>query len=245
MDSDLEEVSSFHSDYTIQEFEESIIEEFIITPSSELIFHGPFEETSTSQLKLFNMTKNTKCFKIKTLEPSKYRVKPRCGIIRPEEFRTVQISLLPNQVNEFLNKQKFLVQVVDVADSECDPLSLWKDVNPGDVFSKKLHCIFTEERAIFQKDIESSSVYEPSAEFKDLLDLEQLRFQNNEMQEELEELKNIHSSILEEFFPDSQMQIKSFEEEIFDPRRLIISTILFVIFFVIGMMSHSCDFQFD
>ncbi|XP_067118295.1 uncharacterized protein [Centruroides vittatus] len=195
MDSDLEVVSSFHSDYSIREFEESIIEEFIITPSSELIFH---------------------------------------------------VSLLPNQVNEFLNnKQKFLVQVVDVADSECDPLSLWKEVNPGDIFSKKLHCIFTEERAISHKDVEFSSVYEPSAEFKDLLDLEQLRFQNNEMQEELEELKNIHSSILEEFFPDSQMQIKSFEEVIFDPRRLIISTTLFVVFFVIGMMSQSCDFQFD
>lgn len=75
---------------------------------------GPYSQVSSTQLKLSNTSSTWIVFKVKTIQPRSYVVKPTNGIIAPGKDLTVTVELQPikdEMMDKFKNsKQKFMVQ---------------------------------------------------------------------------------------------------------------------------------------
>ena len=78
---------------------------------------GPFTRTVATEINLTNTTDQVVAFKVKTIQPERYVVKPTKGIINANQNAVVTVLLQPleteAQVERFINsKQKFMVQWV-------------------------------------------------------------------------------------------------------------------------------------
>ena len=88
----------------------------VIEPSI-LAFSGPYNRVQTVQLSLRNPTGQSVGFKVKTIQPVRYMVKPTKGTIGPGIYVTVAVHLQPlyseKEVARFVaSKQKFMFQWV-------------------------------------------------------------------------------------------------------------------------------------
>jgi len=122
-----------------------------LSPSSAITFQGDFTaKVSKANLTLFNPTSTTVAYKVKTTAPRRYCVRPNSGKIISNDQATVNIMLQPSQNNEDLNKHKFMVQTIEVADDhnlEANSVEdLFKNTPTSEVTSKKLICQFEQER---------------------------------------------------------------------------------------------------
>jgi len=119
-----------------------------IEPRTELHFRGPYTEIATEYLILTNPSDRKVCFKIKTTAPKRYCVRPNSGIIDPKNSTKIAVMLQPSlsvdsqQINEFKNKHKFMVQTTFAPDGEVNQESLWKKVDPLSIMESKLKCVF-------------------------------------------------------------------------------------------------------
>ena len=76
---------------------------------------GSITETATSQFILKNVNlEQSIVFKVKTIDPKRYLVKPSKGILTPNQTQNITVVMNPikvDKVGKFLNsKQKFAVQ---------------------------------------------------------------------------------------------------------------------------------------
>jgi len=119
-----------------------------IEPKNELHFKGPYTEIATEYLTLSNPSDRRVCFKIKTTAPKRYCVRPNSGIIDAKSSTVIAVMLQPSppvdsqQINEFKNKHKFMVQTTFAPDGEVNQESLWKKVDPLAIMESKLKCVF-------------------------------------------------------------------------------------------------------
>ena len=85
---------------------------------------GPYTEIATEYLTLTNPSDRKVCFKIKTTAPKRYCVRPNSGLIDPKNSTKIAVMLQPSasvdsqQINEFKNKHKFMVQTTFAPDGE-------------------------------------------------------------------------------------------------------------------------------
>jgi len=124
-----------------------------LSPSSAITFQGDFTaKVSKANLTLFNPTSTTVAYKVKTTAPRRYCVRPNSGKIISNDQATVNIMLQPSQNNEDLNKHKFMVQTIEVADDhnlEANSVEdLFKNTPTSEVTSKKLIWQFEKEREV-------------------------------------------------------------------------------------------------
>lgn len=69
-----------------------------------------------------NPSEKRVCFKIKTTAPKRYCVRPNSGMIEPKNSTKIAVMLQPSpsvdsqQINEFKNKHKFMVQTTFAPD---------------------------------------------------------------------------------------------------------------------------------
>jgi len=116
-----------------------------LTPSSEIIFEGPFDKVVTAYLELKNPSQERVCFKVKTTAPRRYCVRPNSGIVEPGSKNRIAIMLQPIELDlqAELNKHKFMVQSTIIQGGGQTNLdSVWQEAKPGDVMDSKLRCIF-------------------------------------------------------------------------------------------------------
>ncbi|XP_034232664.1 vesicle-associated membrane protein-associated protein A-like [Thrips palmi] len=120
----------------------------IIEPQHELKFVGSFKSPITSYIKLTNPSDKTIGFKIKTTAPKKYCVRPNSGVLEPEEFTNIAVSLQALDFDQSeKNKHKFMVQSIFVPDRDYNLESLWKDVKEDAVMGTKLKCVFERKES--------------------------------------------------------------------------------------------------
>jgi len=121
-----------------------------IEPKNELHFKGPYTEIATEYLTLTNPSDRKVCYKIKTTAPKRYCVRPNSGIIDPKNSTKIALMLQPSssvdsqQLNEFKNKHKFMVQTMFAGDDDSfsNQEILWKKVEPSAIMESKLKCVF-------------------------------------------------------------------------------------------------------
>ncbi|XP_015911183.1 vesicle-associated membrane protein-associated protein B/C [Parasteatoda tepidariorum] len=113
-----------------------------LDPPNELHFKGPFNEVTTSHLKLTNPTERQIAFKVKTTAPKTYCVRPNGGIIQPKQSITVAVMLQPFSENDDRSKDKFMVQSMYVPEGDVNHDTMWHDTPPEGLMNSKLKCIF-------------------------------------------------------------------------------------------------------
>merc|ERR1739848_389181 len=134
-----------------------------IDPPSDLQFNGDFtSQVCRTKLTLTNPTEIEIAYKVKTTAPRRYCVRPNSGKIMPTESATVSIMLQPAQNNDDLNKHKFMVQAIEVNESNASvPVDdLFKSTPSEDVMSKKLYCSFSTDEVVGQSGETQSTVVE-------------------------------------------------------------------------------------
>lgn len=79
---------------------------------------------------------------IQTTSPEKFRVRPRCGIIQPNQAAAINIWLKTEHQLSAESKDKFLVMAMAVPGEECEVADLWRNKSPnaGDVEQHRLVC---------------------------------------------------------------------------------------------------------
>ncbi|EDW50635.1 motile sperm domain-containing protein 2 isoform X1 [Drosophila sechellia] len=101
-------------------------------------------------------------YKIQTTSPEKFRVRPRCGIIQPNQEATINIWLKSEHKLSDDSKDKFLVMAMVAPGGECsgaDVTELWRSKSPtsADVEQHRLVCRFDENKSKAQLDCASKS----------------------------------------------------------------------------------------
>jgi hypothetical protein len=94
-------------------------------------FVGPFENGSTTVLRLKNTGDSTVAFKVKTTAPKQYCVRPNCGNVKAYETVEISVILQPMKVEPpagFKCKDKFLVQSAKLLATETE-------IQPSDLVS--------------------------------------------------------------------------------------------------------------
>ncbi|KAG8197023.1 hypothetical protein JTE90_004294 [Oedothorax gibbosus] len=115
----------------------------VLDPPMELHFKGPFQEVTTSHLKLTNPTDRQIGFKVKTTAPKTYCVRPNGGIIQPKKTVSVAVMLQPfDPENDDRSRDKFMVQSMYVPEGDVDSDTMWHDVPSEGLMNSKLKCIF-------------------------------------------------------------------------------------------------------
>lgn len=114
----------------------------ILVPPNELHFKGPFNEVTTSHLKLKNPTERQIAFKVKTTAPKTYCVRPNGGIIQPKQEVSVAVMLQPFAENDDRSKDKFMVQSMFVPEGDVNQDTMWHDAPPEGLMNSKLRCVF-------------------------------------------------------------------------------------------------------
>ncbi|XP_067134998.1 vesicle-associated membrane protein-associated protein A-like [Centruroides vittatus] len=115
-----------------------------ISPSC-LIFKGPYNIGSETEILLKNKETETVCFKIKARVPSKCLVSPSFGNVESGETVSIKIILLPDESNS-LEKMahKFLIQTMHPPISGIDHQKMWIKADPTSIREKKLLCFFPD-----------------------------------------------------------------------------------------------------
>lgn len=128
-----------------------------LTPQSEIIFEGPFDQVVTSYLDLKNPSNEKVCFKVKTTAPRCYCVRPNSGMIEPDNKVKIAIMLQPQTNHEKdsqadRSKHKFMVQSTIIrANSAETSDSVWQNLSPEDIMDSKLRCVFLTASSIQNK----------------------------------------------------------------------------------------------
>jgi len=94
---------------------------------------------------------------IQTTSPEKFRVRPRCGIIQPNQEASINIWLKSEHQLSGESKDKFLVMAMLAPGGECggsDVAELWRNKSPSavDVEQHRLVCRFDENKPKAQPD---------------------------------------------------------------------------------------------
>lgn len=120
-----------------------------LTPSSEIVFEGPFEHVVTSYLELRNPSEHRISFKVKTTAPRSYCVRPNNGIIEPDSSAKIAIMLQPLDTYDDpaeRSKHKFMVQsaIVEGDGTGYGVESFWYRMSktPHLIMDSKLRCVF-------------------------------------------------------------------------------------------------------
>ena len=115
-----------------------------LTPSSEIVFEGPFDQVVTSYLELRNPSEQRVCFKVKTTAPRRYCVRPNSGIVQPNGKVKIAIMLQPIEQDSQSerSKHKFMVQSTIIQDESSNPDTVWQNATPEDIMDSKLRCVF-------------------------------------------------------------------------------------------------------
>ncbi|XP_023223758.1 vesicle-associated membrane protein-associated protein B/C-like [Centruroides sculpturatus] len=139
-----------------------------ISPS-RLIFKGPYNIGSETEILLKNKETETVCFKIKARDPSKCLVSPSFGSVESDETVSIRIILLPDDSNS-LEKMahKFLIQTMHPPISGIDHEKMWTEADPTSIREKKLLCFFpdapnlTSSTTVAEEKSDLQSVYTSS-----------------------------------------------------------------------------------
>lgn len=115
--------------------------------------------THTSYTRLIHPSET---LQIQTTSPEKFRVRPRCGIIQPNQEATINIWLKSEHKLSDDSKDKFLVMAMVAPGGECggaDVTELWRSKSPtsADVEQHRLVCRFDENKSKAQLDCASKS----------------------------------------------------------------------------------------
>lgn len=113
-----------------------------LTPTSEIVFEGPFDKVVTSYLELKNPSDERVCFKVKTTAPRRYCVRPNSGIVAPGGKQRIAIMLQPieQESQSERMKHKFMVQSTIVSDEDANLEDVWNAVE--NIMDSKLRCVF-------------------------------------------------------------------------------------------------------
>lgn len=115
-----------------------------LTPSSEIIFQGPFEHVVTSYLEIKNPSDTQVCFKVKTTAPRRYCVRPNSGVIDPDGKVRIAIMLQPieRESQDERAKHKFMVQSTVIQNANLSAEEIWQKAQSKDIMDSKLRCVF-------------------------------------------------------------------------------------------------------
>jgi len=143
-----------------------------LSPGNDLVFKGPFNSVSTTNLKLSNSGSERLAYKIKTTAPKRYCVKPNSGFLDPQASTSIQVMLQPQPAGgqqDDRAKHKFMVQWIAVPQSWTDDVeNFWKQDSTKlkDVQDSKLKCVFADEQVAVvpndsfgQRDADAGSGY--------------------------------------------------------------------------------------
>ncbi|XP_041564431.1 motile sperm domain-containing protein 2 isoform X1 [Drosophila elegans] len=128
------------------------------TPSEAMLQIDPKEfvnfnsKNAEATLNLKSIAKSAVTYKIQTTSPEKFRVRPRCGIIQPNQEASINIWLKSEHQLSAESKDKFLVMAMVAPSSECcgsDVTDLWRNKSPSavDVEQHRLVCRFDAPKA--------------------------------------------------------------------------------------------------
>ncbi|KAH8384291.1 hypothetical protein KR200_001825 [Drosophila serrata] len=93
-----------------------------------------------------NLKSISKCtavtYKIQTTSPEKFRVRPRCGVIQPNQTAAINIWLKSEHQLSGDNKDKFLVMAMEMPNGNCEVADVWRNKSPNasDVEQHRLIC---------------------------------------------------------------------------------------------------------
>lgn len=115
-----------------------------LTPPSEILLEGPFDQVVTSYLELKNPSDQRVCFKVKTTAPKRYCVRPNSGIVDPGSKVKIAIMFQPieNDSQSERSKHKFMVQSTVIRDESSNLESVWQSATQADIMDSKLRCVF-------------------------------------------------------------------------------------------------------
>ncbi|KAI2806616.1 hypothetical protein RDWZM_006479 [Blomia tropicalis] len=122
----------------------------VIDPGKEIHFEGsvqpPGPKPASLDLRNPNSDKRI-AFKLRTLDPSRYVVTPRIGILEPGSEVTVNIRFKAVQnMNSYQpDRQRFLVQAMIVQDDKLTPEQCFQTAQPRTIGTSKLKCLFFEK----------------------------------------------------------------------------------------------------
>lgn len=118
-----------------------------LSPSTDLVFKGPFSEVVTSTLTLQNPTNDPVIFKVKTTAPKHYCVRPNSGLLNGLESTVISVMLQPiEEATASRSKHKFMVQTM-MAPPGFQPNTLdavWSSTSKSELMDSKLQCVFVE-----------------------------------------------------------------------------------------------------
>ncbi|XP_023037517.1 motile sperm domain-containing protein 2 isoform X1 [Drosophila willistoni] len=109
-----------------------------------------FNQQKEATLKLVSTAKTPVSYKIQTTSPDKFRVRPRCGVLDPQEVTEINIWLKQEHTLSEENKDKFLVMAMAIphkSSKDCnaaDIAELWrnKPTSCPDIEQHRLVCRF-------------------------------------------------------------------------------------------------------
>jgi len=103
-----------------------------------------FDHDAESVIELRNITQNAVSFKIQTTSPNKFRIRPSCGVAKPNETIFIKILLKPEHE---IAKDKFLIMYINIPSGmdllSIRPMEIWKNkkvTSPG-VYQHRLLCV--------------------------------------------------------------------------------------------------------
>ncbi|XP_032291163.1 motile sperm domain-containing protein 2 [Drosophila virilis] len=149
-------------------------------------------QSGEAKLSLKNISSQPVAYKIQTTSPEKFRVRPRCGVVQPNETTDVSIWLKPDHTLSSDGKDKFLVMATSTPDGGSgaqEVIELWREktANDSDVENYRLVCRLDEK-----KDCGVKSDGQSSREFGP----EQLQMQAQKMEAQLNFTKHLQYATL-------------------------------------------------
>ncbi|CAF0738597.1 unnamed protein product [Didymodactylos carnosus] len=132
---------------------------------------GPFNNVSTTTLKLSNSGNERLAYKIKTTAPKRYCVKPNSGFLDPHTNTNIQVMLQPQPTGvqqDDRSKHKFMVQWVAVPPTWSEDVeNFWKQEGSKlkDVQDSKLKCVFAEDQTAADRKVPNDSFQQHEGDF--------------------------------------------------------------------------------
>lgn len=191
-----------------------------VDPENELHFKGPFHLPSAAFLRLTNISDKKVLFKIKTTAPKKYCVRPNSGLLFPDKYVDIVLSLQPFSYDPSeKNKHKFLIQSTEAPNGdEIDMEEVWRTIQAEEIIENKLRCVFevphepkvhcqVNTNPVVIKTQNNSDSYEASQEMQHLKDEQiQIKEENVRLKEEILQLKrDIEATVIP---PSSTVSVK-------------------------------------
>ncbi|KAH8257588.1 hypothetical protein KR038_011670 [Drosophila bunnanda] len=128
-----------------------------VNPKEFLSFNSKNAE-ATLNLKSISKSRPI-TYKIQTTSPEKFRVRPRCGVIQPNQTAAINIWLKPEHQVSCDNKDKFLVMAMEMPNPSCDVTDMWRNKSPNamDVEQHRLICSQDERNSKSDSDCQGKA----------------------------------------------------------------------------------------